>query len=133
MVALSIQAGSMRSGTTDKAGYYKIDGLPPGQYIVFKSRLDERADNIPLELMSNMRLKTVAVKAGKVSRLDIADESEDGVRVFGMVRENGAAVPRARRRSGSRAAGTTPPPPLALARRRPARGAHSRRSLAGAS
>jgi protocatechuate 3,4-dioxygenase beta subunit len=95
MVAFSLQAGSMRSGTTDKSGYYKIDGLPPGQYVVFKSRMDERADNIGLELMSNMRLKTVTVKQGKVARLDVHDEGEDGVRVFGTVRENGAPVPRA--------------------------------------
>ena len=95
MVAFSLQAGSMRSGTTDQNGYYKIAGLPPGQYIVFKSRLDERADNIGLELMSNMRLKTVTVRRGKVARLDVHDEGEDGVRVFGVVRENGVPVPRA--------------------------------------
>jgi protocatechuate 3,4-dioxygenase beta subunit len=95
MVAFSLQAGSMRSGTTDQNGYYKIDGLPPGQYVVFKSRLDERADNIPLELMSNMRLKTVTVRRGKTTRLDVHDEGEDGVRIFGTVRENGQVVPRA--------------------------------------
>lgn len=95
MVALSLQAGSMRSGTTDKNGYYKIEGLPPGQYVVFKSRMDERADNIGLELMSNMRLKTVTVRRGKVARLDVHDEGEDGVRIFGTVRENGVPVPRA--------------------------------------
>lgn len=95
MVALSLQAGSMRSGTTDKNGYYKIEGLPPGQYVVFKSRMDERADNIGLELMSNMRMKTVTVRRGKVVRLDVHDEGEDGVRVFGTVRENGVPVPRA--------------------------------------
>lgn len=95
MVAFSLQAGSMRSGTTDQNGYYKIDGLPPGQYVVFKSRLDERADNIGLELMSNMRLKTVTVRRGKTARLDVHDEGEDGVRVFGVVRENGTPVPRA--------------------------------------
>jgi protocatechuate 3,4-dioxygenase beta subunit len=95
MVAFSIQAGTMRSSPTDKAGYYRIDGLPPGQYVIFKSRLDERADNIPLELMSNMRLKTVTVKQGKLARLDVHDEGEDGVRVFGIVREGGAPVPRA--------------------------------------
>ncbi|HZN40792.1 MAG TPA: carboxypeptidase-like regulatory domain-containing protein [Planctomycetota bacterium] len=95
MVAFSIQAGTMRSSTTDKAGYYRIDGLPPGQYIVFKSRLDERADNIPLELMSNMRLKTATVKQGKFTRLDLQDVNEDGVRVYGIVREGPAPVPRA--------------------------------------
>ena len=95
MVAFSLQAGTMRSGTTDPNGYYRIDGLPPGQYVVFKSRLDERADNIPLELMSNMRLKTVTVRRGKATRLDVHDEGEDGVRLFGTVRENGEPVPRA--------------------------------------
>ncbi|MCA8976929.1 MAG: carboxypeptidase regulatory-like domain-containing protein, partial [Planctomycetes bacterium] len=95
MVAFSLQAGTMRSGTTDRSGFYRIDGLPPGQYIVFKSRLDERADNIPLELMSNMRLKTATVRKGEFARLDIHDEGEDGVRVFGTVRENGVPVPRA--------------------------------------
>ena len=95
IAAFSMQSGTLRSSSTDKIGYYRIDGLPPGQYAVFKSRMDERADNIPLELLSNMRLKTVTVKQGKVSRLDIKDETEDGVRVHGVVRENGAPVPRA--------------------------------------
>ncbi|MGC6486018.1 MAG: carboxypeptidase regulatory-like domain-containing protein [Planctomycetota bacterium] len=95
MVAFSLQAGTVRSGTTDPNGYYKIDGLPPGQYVVFKSRLDERADNVPLELMSNMRLKTVTVRRGRTARLDVHDEGEDGVRLFGTVRENGEPVPRA--------------------------------------
>ena len=62
---------------------------------MFKSRMNQRADNIPLELLSNMRLKTTTVRDGKVSRLDIHDEGEDGVRVHGVVRENGEPVPRA--------------------------------------
>ena len=95
IAAFSMQSGTLRSATTDKRGHYVIDGLAQGQYVVFKSRMDERADNIPLELMSNMRLKTIAVKQGKTSRLDIADESDDGVRVFGIVREGGAPVARA--------------------------------------
>ncbi|MFO1076733.1 MAG: carboxypeptidase-like regulatory domain-containing protein [Planctomycetota bacterium] len=95
MVAFSIQTGTMRSSTTDKGGYYRIDGLPPGQYIVFKSRMDERADNIGLELMTNMRLKTVTVKKGRFTRLDVHDEGDDGVRIHGFVRENGTPVPRA--------------------------------------
>lgn len=95
MVAFSLQAGTVRSNTTDANGYYRIDGLPPGQYVVFKSRLDERADNVPLELMSNMRLKTVTVRRGRTARLDVHDEGEDGVRLFGTVREAGEPVPRA--------------------------------------
>ncbi len=95
MVAVSLQAGTMRSTTTDKAGYYRIDGLPSGRYVVFKSRMDERADNIGLELMSNMRLKSIGVKQGQIVRLDVHDDSEDGVRVHGVVREGTAPVPRA--------------------------------------
>ncbi len=95
IAAFSMQSGTLRSSTTDKAGNYRIDGLSPGQYAVFKSRMDERADNIPLELLSNMRLKTVTVKQGKTAHLDIKDETEDGVRVHGVVRDNGAVAPRA--------------------------------------
>lgn len=95
IVAFSISAGSVRSSTTDKRGYYRIDGLSPGQFMVFKSRLDERADNIPLELLSNMRLKAVTVRQGKFTRVDVHDDSEDGVHVFGVVREGGKPVPRA--------------------------------------
>lgn len=95
VAAFSMQSGTLRSASTDKQGAYRIDGLPPGQYAVFKSRMDERADNIPLELMSNMRLKTVTVKQGKTARLDIQDEKENGVRVHGVVREKGVPVPRA--------------------------------------
>ncbi len=95
MVAFSLQTGTMRSSPTDKQGFYRIDGLPGGQYVVFKSKLGERADNIPLELMSNMRLKATTVKPGRFVRLDVHDEGEDGVRVHGVVRENGAPAPRA--------------------------------------
>ncbi len=95
VMAVSVQAGAMKSSTTDKQGLYRIDGLPPGQYIVFKSRMDERSDNIMLDLMNNMRLKTVTVRQGRISRMDIHDESEDGVRVYGVVRESGSPVPRA--------------------------------------
>ncbi|HLQ36815.1 MAG TPA: carboxypeptidase-like regulatory domain-containing protein, partial [Planctomycetota bacterium] len=95
IVAFSLQAGSMKSAATDKAGWYRIEGLPPGQFLVFKSRMDEHADNLPLELMSNMRLTTVTVKQGKFTKKDIHDETEDGVRVYGIVRESGKPVARA--------------------------------------
>lgn len=95
VVAFSIQAGSMKSSTTDRAGHYRIDGLPPGQYVVFKSRMDEHSENIALDLMSNMRLKTVTVRQGRFTRLDIQDDGEDGVRVHGLVREHGQPVARA--------------------------------------
>ena len=62
---------------------------------VFKSRMDERSMNLGYDLMGNMRLKTVTVRKGKFSRLDIQDESETGVRVFGTVRDAGVPVSRA--------------------------------------
>ena len=95
IVALSISAGSFKSSSTSRDGEYRIEGLPPGQYIVFKSRMDERSTNIGYDLMGNMRLKSVTVRKGKLARLDIHDETEDSVRVFGVVRDGGAIVPRA--------------------------------------
>ena len=95
IAAFSLQTGTLRSSTTDKGGYFRIDGLPPGQYMVFKSRLDERADNIPLEMLSNLRLKSTTVRQGKLTRVDVHDDSEDGVRVHGIVREGGKPVARA--------------------------------------
>ncbi len=95
VVAVSLQAGSLKSATTDKDGRYRIEGLPPGQYVVFKSRIDERAPNIGYDLMGNMRLKTVTVRRDRVTHLDIQDESEDGVRVWGTVRDGTEPVARA--------------------------------------
>ncbi len=95
MVAFSISAGAFKSATTDPQGYYKIEGLVPGQYIVFKSRIDEQALNIGYDLLGNMRLKTVTVRDGKLTRCDVHDETEDGVRVYGSVRDAGNPVPRA--------------------------------------
>ena len=95
VVAASIQAGAFKSASTDDTGSYRIEGLTPGQYIVFKSRIDERAQNIGYDLLGNMRLKTVTVRRGGETRLDIQDESEGSVRVFGTVRDNGEPVKRA--------------------------------------
>lgn len=95
VVAFSLNAGSFKSSTTDRNGFYRIDGLAPGQYVVFKSRMDERSSDIGLDLMSNMRLKSTPVRQGKFTQLDIQDDTEDGVRVFGTVRENGEPVARA--------------------------------------
>lgn len=95
VVAASLQAGSFKSASSDDSGHYRIDGLSPGQYVVFKSRIDERAPNIGYDLLGNMRLKAVTVRRGKVTTLDIQDESEGSVRVYGMVRDGGEPVPRA--------------------------------------
>lgn len=95
IVVGSLQAGSLKSVSTDAQGFYRLTGLPGGLYIVFKSRMDERAMNLGYDLLGNMRLKTVTVREGKVTRFDIADESDDGVRVFGVVTDAGQPVARA--------------------------------------
>ncbi len=92
IVALSVSAGSFKSGSTDKDGEYRIEGLPAGQYVVFKSKIGERAMNIGYDLLGNMRLKTVKVKKNKFTRFDIRDETEDTVRVWGVVRDGGEPV-----------------------------------------
>jgi protocatechuate 3,4-dioxygenase beta subunit len=95
VVAASLQAGAFRSASTDESGNYRIDALTPGQYIVFKSKIDERATNLGYDLLGNMRLKTVTVRRGRDTHLDIQDESEGSVRVFGVVRDGGEPVKRA--------------------------------------
>ncbi|MBI5849832.1 MAG: carboxypeptidase regulatory-like domain-containing protein [Planctomycetes bacterium] len=95
VVAASLQAGAFKSSSSDEQGNYRIEGLSPGQYIVFKSRIDEHAPNLGYDLLGNMRLKTVTVRRGKATKLDIQDESEGSVRVFGTVREGGQPVKRA--------------------------------------
>ncbi|MEE9127991.1 MAG: carboxypeptidase-like regulatory domain-containing protein, partial [Planctomycetota bacterium] len=95
VVVFCPQSGTLKSSTTNKEGYYRIDGLPSGQYFVFKTRMDEKAQDIGMSAMANMRMTMKAVRRGKVSRVDIHDESENGVRVFGMVRENGKPIARA--------------------------------------
>lgn len=95
VVAASLQAGAFKSASSDEQGHYRIEGLAPGQYIVFKSRIDERAPNLGYDLLGNMRLKTVTVRRGRDAHLDIQDESEGSVRVFGTVRDGQEVVKRA--------------------------------------
>ncbi len=95
IVAFSISAGAFKSSNTDKQGRYRIEGLTPGQYMVFKSRMEDVSSNVIFDLMGNMRLKTVTVRRGKSVKLDIHDETEDGVRVFGTVYDGGEPVKRA--------------------------------------
>jgi hypothetical protein len=90
-----MNTGTIKSTTTDSRGFYRIDHLPPGQYVVFKSRMEPQSENIFFDLVGNMRLKTARVRDGERSRLDIHDESEDGVRVWGYVRDQGKPVSRA--------------------------------------
>lgn len=95
IVAASVQAGSFKSASSTRDGRYRIEGLAPGLYIVFKSRMDERSTNIGLDLLGNMRLKSVTVRPGRTSTLDVHDAAEGTVRVYGTVRDAGQPVPRA--------------------------------------
>jgi hypothetical protein len=68
IVAFSMSAGAMKSGTTDTRGFYRIDGLAPGRYIVFKSKMENGSSNIGFDLMRNMRLKSVSVRRDQITR-----------------------------------------------------------------
>jgi protocatechuate 3,4-dioxygenase beta subunit len=92
IVAATLTAGAVKSTSTDARGYYRIDGLPPGRYFVFKSRLEESSTNLVYDLLGNMRLKAVTVRDGEVVRKDIADATDGGVRVFGTVRDGDGVV-----------------------------------------
>jgi len=89
VTALSVAKGVMRSATTNPAGYYKMDGLAPGPYMVFKTRMDAVASHVVDDLLGNVRLKMTTVKVGETSRVDIADRTEGGVDVFGVVTSGG--------------------------------------------
>lgn len=94
IVALSMQAGAFKSASTDAEGLYQIEGLPSGQYVVFKSKIGDRAMNLGYDLLGNMRLKTIRVRKNEVTKHDIHDETENTVRVFGVVRDGGEPVAR---------------------------------------
>ncbi|PIE22114.1 MAG: hypothetical protein CSA62_14160 [Planctomycetota bacterium] len=95
VMALSIGAGVMRSGTTDQRGYYQIDALDPGNYMVIKTKADSFSSRLLQEIMGNLRFKSTSVKEGRESRVDIEDRSVDGVDLVGTVSEGGKPVPRA--------------------------------------
>jgi protocatechuate 3,4-dioxygenase beta subunit len=95
VVAVSLQAGSFKSDATDTRGFYRIDGLPSGHYIVFKSKMNEGTADIGMDLMNNMRLKTTVVRHNRTTRRDIHDETDDSVRIYGTVRDAGKPVSRA--------------------------------------
>lgn len=95
IVALSIQAGGFKSDSTDQDGRYLIDGLTPGSYIVFKSRLGDDAAGFAFELLGNLRFKTVTVRKNKTTTLDIEDASDSSVRLYGKVWDGDVPVSRA--------------------------------------
>lgn len=95
IVAATISSGALKSSTTGPDGTYRIEGLPGGRYFVFKSRFEENATNLVYDLLGNMRLQTVTVKEGETARKDIQDETENSVRVFGVVRDGRDPVARA--------------------------------------
>ena len=95
VMALSIGAGVMRSGTTDARGYYEIEALDPGNYVVIKTKADSLSPQMFQEIMGNLRLKSTTVKEGRETRVDIEDRTANGVDVVGTVTEGGQPVPRA--------------------------------------
>lgn len=95
LIVAATLSGGMKSATSGPDGIYRIEGIPPGRYLVFKSRLEENATNLLYDLLGNMRLQTVTVKEGEVVRKDIQDETEDSVRVWGVVRDGNEVVSRA--------------------------------------
>lgn len=94
VVALSMSAGAFKSATTDGGGEYRIEGLVPGRYVVFKSRIDAGGLNVLYEFLGNLRLQAVSVRRGNTTRVDLHDEAEGTVRVVGVVRDAGVPVPR---------------------------------------
>jgi len=95
MVAASLSSGALKSSASAPDGGYRIDGLPAGRYFVFKSRLEDNATNLLYDLLGNMRLQTVTVKEGETARKDVHDETENSVRVYGVVRDGAEPVGRA--------------------------------------
>jgi len=95
VVAFSIQKGAMKSGTTDERGYYKIEALAPGTYVVFKTRMDASVVEIWTGAMNDFRLKSTSVKEGETRRVDIKDRTKDGVDIFGRVLMGGQPAPKA--------------------------------------
>ncbi|MFQ5503477.1 MAG: carboxypeptidase regulatory-like domain-containing protein [Planctomycetota bacterium] len=89
IMAFSFAKGVMRSTTTNQEGAYRMDGLAPGPYVVFKTRMDATKAGIWNEMLGNVRLKSTTVREGRASRVDIADLSEGGVDVFGRVSSGG--------------------------------------------
>lgn len=96
VVAAASLQGVIRSSATDAKGFYRIDHLMPGTYFVFKSRLQGHTTrNLAADLLGNMRLKSVQVRADEELRCDISDQVEGGILVEGTVRQAGAPVPDA--------------------------------------
>ncbi|MDP6425004.1 MAG: carboxypeptidase-like regulatory domain-containing protein, partial [Planctomycetota bacterium] len=95
IVALSIQAGVMKSSNTDAAGHYRISGLASGSYIVFKTKLDAALESLFADVLGNVRMKSTTVRDGRTSRVDIKDRTAGGVDVFGRVMSGNKPLPRA--------------------------------------
>ena len=95
IVAFSIANGVVKSGVTDKSGEYLLEGLAPGPYVVFKTKLDAALDQVFAQMLGNIRLKSTTVREGRTSRVDIEDRQEGGIDVFGRVTLAGKPVPRA--------------------------------------
>ncbi len=95
VLALSVAKGVLRSAVTDERGFYRIERLVPGPYLVAKSRVDVKIADPMASFVGALRVKAARVREGRWTRLDLKDRSEAGVDLFGRVLEGGRPLPRA--------------------------------------
>lgn len=95
IVCFSIANGVVKSATSDATGLYRLDGLAPGPYVVFKAQVDGALSEIFAKMLGSVRLKSTTVKEGRTSRVDIEDRTEGGVDLYGRVMRQGKPVARA--------------------------------------
>jgi protocatechuate 3,4-dioxygenase beta subunit len=95
VVAASIAKGALKASTTRKDGSFTIKALPPGPYVVFKTKIDATRTDLWSQVVGNVRLRAATVREGKVTKVLIEDRSEGGVDLFGKLTASGKPAPGA--------------------------------------
>ncbi|HHI79921.1 MAG TPA: carboxypeptidase regulatory-like domain-containing protein [Planctomycetes bacterium] len=95
VVAASIARGALKATTTKKDGSFQIHALPPGPYLVFKTRIDATRTDLWAQVVGNVRLRAATVREGKITRVLIEDRSEGGVDLYGKITASGKPAPGA--------------------------------------
>ncbi len=95
VVAASIAKGALKASTTKKDGSFVIKALPPGPYVVFKTRIDATRTDLWSQVVGNVRLRAATVREGKITRIFIEDRSEGGVDLYGTLTAQGKPAPGA--------------------------------------
>ena len=95
VVAASIAKGALKATTTKKDGSFVLKALPPGPYVVFKTRIDATRTDLWSQVVGNVRLRAATVREGKVTRVVIEDRSEGGVDLYGILTAQGKPAPGA--------------------------------------